>query len=76
MPNLLLNRIIWVLDSLWLASRAPEETLVSWCLIKVLIERDIFFTQYFCALQDPHPARSLLFVVYSSSRGKRFLPWS
>ena len=74
--DLLLNRIIWVLYSLWLASRAPEETLVSWCLIEVLIERLIFFTQYYCALQDPHPAQSLLIVVYSSidSRGKRFLP--
>ena len=43
---------------------------MSWCLIEVLIERSIFFTQYYCALQDPHPAQSLLIVVYSSSRGK------
>ena len=64
------------LESLWLATRAPEDTLVSWCLIEVLIERFIFFTHCCCALQDPHPARSLLIVVYSSSRGKRFLPWS
>ena len=63
----LLDRIIWVLECLWLASTALEETLVSWWLIEVFKEHFICYTQYYFALQDPHPAGSLLIIVYGTA---------
>ena len=43
-----------------------------WCLIEVLIKRFIISTQYYCALQDPHPARPSLLLCTAVVEGSGF----